>query len=218
MTESVLLDNDVILKVCAYRRHAEILAITSISDIPPAILGIARFTLRSRLTDKSGLTDPDGAMAALQELLDKIILVEPSMEEIELASELEEMATAKSYEFDTGESQLVAVLIRRGAPLLVTGDKRAIVAINGIGVAEAEERIACLEQLIAEMLNMVPHSDIRRNVCAEPTADKALTACFACSADAVEADDILIGLNSYIGHLRKGSGSTLVSDFRAVVS
>jgi hypothetical protein len=162
----------------------------------------------------------DGASAALEELLAQVSFVVPTQTEIELAAELEERATARALEFDTGESQLIAVLMSRSAPLLLTGDKRAIVALAGICPAEAEGRVACLEQLIATLVTKHSAGALRTSVCAEPKVDKAMTACFACSATLVSAEDILAGLASYTNHLRRSAGDTLLAenDLLAVIA
>lgn len=68
--------------------------------------------------------------------------------------EFEEQAFAKAFEFDTGESQLVAILLTRNFPLLLTGHKRAIAALAGIGLNDVNGRIACLEQLVSLLLGM----------------------------------------------------------------
>lgn len=217
MADGVLLDNDVVLKACAYRCHSETLAAMTLDGEPPAMLGIARFTLRTRLGGQNSLTDPKGATQAFEMMLAELRLLEPTKDEIALAAELEEQASVKALDFDTGESQLVAILLLRSLPLLVTGDKRAIVAISGISLGGAEGRIACQEQLIARLLRDIPHTTLRDRVCAEPRADKALTACFACSAPSVSVDDVLAGLDSYTGHLREATGPMLIADLGTVV-
>lgn len=217
MSERVLLDNDVILKSCAYRCHGELVALTTIDDVAPSLLSIARFTLRSRLSRNCHLTDPEAAVDALEELLAHVQLPEPTADEIEMAAELEELATNKALEFDMGESQLVAILLKRGCPLLITGDKRAIIAMAEIGLVDAEGKLACVEQLFAYILDTIPHMDVRRRICAEATADKALTACFACATSIVTAKDIVAGLDSYTNDLRRRSGAMLVTGLRAKI-
>ncbi len=220
MAEGVLLDNDVVLKVCAYRCHHEMVVLTTNGGLPPAMLAIGRFTLRSRFKRTSILADAAASALAFEELLATIRLVDPTEREIELAAEIEERATALSLEFDTGESQLLAVLLVREGKLLVTGDKRAIQALHGIGMVTAEGRIACLEQLIASLLADCDFKIVHNRVCSEPAADKALTACFACSASSVEVEDVLAGLRSYSSYLRNATGGLLLSsdDLSAIVA
>lgn len=217
MADGVLLDNDVVIKACAYRCYGEILAATTIHDQPPAILSIARFTIRTRLARKNSLADPKGAAQAFEKMLAGLELLEPTQGEIALAADLEEQASAKALDFDTGESLLVAILLLRSLPLLVTGDKRAIIALAGISLSVAEGRIACQEQIMARLLRDIPYATLRDGVCAEPRADKAVTVCFACSSPSVSADIVVAGLDSYTGHLRKATGPMLIADLGTVV-
>ncbi len=212
MSEGVLLDNDVALKACAYRCQDNVVAATTRNGKPPAMLGIARFTLRSQLSRWGSIVDGDGAAGALEQFLAQIELVDPTGEEIAFAAELEEQAAAKSLQFDTGESQLVAILLFRSSSLLVTGDKRAVTALANIALSGVAGRLACLEQLFIALLKKYPHEVIREQVCAEPRADKSITNCFACSAASVSAEDILSGLTSYTEHLRNASGDMLIAD------
>jgi hypothetical protein len=220
MGEGILLDNDVVLKVCAYRSHREMVSLTTSGELPPGMLAIGRFTLRSRFKRSRFLADVAASSLAFRELLAAIRLLDPTEPEIQLAAEIEERATALSLEFDTGESQLLAILLVREGKLLVTGDKRAVQALHGVGMAAAEGRIACLEQLIAGMLADCDLTMLRNHVCSEPEADKALTACFACSASSVEAEDVLAGLRSYSSHLRNATGALLLisDDLSAIVA
>lgn len=220
MSESILLDNDIALKACAYRCHVEVVAATTLHGMPPAMLRIARFTLHSRLSRPCGIADRAGAITALDNLLAEVRLLDPTEAEIKLAAELEELATTQGLSFDIGESQLVAILLSRNAVLLFTGDKRAIAALAGMALAGAVGRIGCFEQLATMLLAKHEHEPIRHSVCAEPSADKAMTVCFACSSETVSAKDILDGLASYIRHLRAQTGDMLIADdeLLAVVS
>jgi hypothetical protein len=220
MAEGVLLDNDIVLKACTYRCHSEMVGVTTNGGLPPGMLAIGRFTVRSRFKRPNVLADAAASALAFEELLTVIRLVDPTEREIQLAADLEERATALSLEFDTGESQLLAVLLERDGKLLVTGDKRAIRALHGVGVAAAAGKIACLEQLIASVLANCDLSALRDRVCSEPSADKALTACFACSASSADAKDVLAGLRSYSQHLRDTTGTLLLigDDLSAIVA
>jgi len=220
MAEGVLLDNDIVLKTCAYRCHREMIARTTSGGVTPGMLAIGRFTLRSRFKRSRILADAAGSALAFEELLAAIRLVDPSEREIQLAAEIEERAAALSLEFDTGESQLLAVLLVRGEKLLITGDKRAVHALYEVGMVGAEGRIACLEQLVASVLAHCGAAALRNRVCAEPEVDKALTACFACFASSVEAENVLAGLRSYSRHLRNRTGALLLSsdDLSAIVA
>ena len=216
--EPVLVDVDVALKACAYRLVAEFVECVSLAKAP-ALLAISRFTLRSRLRSPRNVKNPESARKEAESLIASVTLIEPTEEEIRLAAEFEEEAIKNSLEFDAGESQLLAVLLRRGGPLLITGDKRAIQAMHDLAVTGADGRIACLEQLLATILARRGHECLRRRVCLEPNADKAATICFACSAPQAKEEDIRVNLASYVNHLRGSTASMLVAspDLSAVV-
>ena len=218
MGEPVLVDVDVALKACIYRSEEVFLACTTL-DQRPALLAIGRFTLRSRLRTARNLENRESASKAIENLIANVALIVPTEEEIMMAADFEEDAAACSLEFDTGESQLLAILLSRGAPLLLTGDKRAIQALHGIGIRGIDGRIACLEQLLAAFLANCDHRQLRERICREPRADRAVTACFACSAPEVSEEDIHAGLASYVGHLRKSTGALLLAspDLSAIV-
>ena len=63
---------------------------------------------------------------SIEYLIGNVTLLNPTPQEISLAANLEEAAAKCAVELDTGESQLVAILLQRSGPLLLTGDKRAI--------------------------------------------------------------------------------------------
>jgi hypothetical protein len=68
----------------------------------------------------------------LDDFLASVELIEPTVEESTLAAEFESLALAAALPLDAGESQLCAVLVSRNLPLLVTGDKRAITALESL--------------------------------------------------------------------------------------
>lgn len=208
MAEPVLVDNDVVLKLCCYGCHGAMAA--AIGDWPAAMLSVGRYALRDRVRRSRSIEKRGRVAAALEEAFGALTLAQPDEHEVALAAEMEEEATRRSLEFDAGESQLLAMLLRRSAPLLLTGDKRAIVAIHGLVIREAEGRIACLEQLVTTLLEVVGSGALRKAVCAEPRADRAITACFACAATGAAEADIRAGLASYVSHLRSASGDTLL--------
>ena len=210
MAKLVLIDVDVALKSCNYRLQKALLECTTL-DQPPALLAIGRFTLRSRAHTAKNLEDPEGISEAINDLIANITLVQPTEEEISIAAEFEEEATQCSLEFDTGESQLLAILLQRDASLLLTGDKRAIQALYGLGIQGIDGRIACLEQLVTTILGKCDCQKVRERVCREPRADIALTSCFGCTSPVATEEDIQAGLASYVGDLRNSTGKLLLT-------
>lgn len=209
MTDIALLDNDVVLKSCTYQCQDEVANIASRSDGPAAVLTVATYAIRSRLERSTSINDKAAALAAFDSMLQKITKIEATEAEVAIAGELEEQASASGLELDVGESLLLAILLERNCSYLLTGDKRAITAIAKLKPNETGRRILCLEMLIAALLHHIPHAELRARVCAEPTADKAITNCFGCSAAEVTEHDILAGLGSYYSLLAKTAGAVM---------
>lgn len=157
MAEGIYLDVDVVLKMCTYLFSDELVKTITLEGVPPAILGVASFTLRSRVKRSRSICNRASVQTCLDQILSGLQLVEPLDEEIALAAELEELALEFDLEFDTGESQLFAMLMKRNSPLLLTGDKRAIKAVAQIVPFQVRERVACLEQLILQMVSKIGH-------------------------------------------------------------
>lgn len=212
MPEQVLLDNDVVLKVTCYALAAEMIAVTT-TDLPPAMLGVGRFVIQSRLNRASNVADVDRAKGAFDQFLMTVALLEPDDEELTLAADLEAEANRRDLELDGGESQLLAILARRACRLLITGDKRAVAAMAVVAPRLAGNRIASLEQLMVRLVHSMGFEAVRLQVCSEPAVDRAITSCFACSADRVTGDDVLAGLSSYIRHMDRNSPGMLIRDF-----
>src|SRR6185503_5833439 len=122
----------------------------------------------------------------LEQFIAEAIVVEPIDEEQKFAAALELLAQREGLPFDTGESQLCAVLITRAVPQLLTGDKRAIAALARLLDLEdrlepARGRVRCLEQLVRLLIDRAGIDHVRIAVCAEPSVDRALAMCFSCS-------------------------------------
>lgn len=132
MSDGFYLDNDVVLKTCSYGVGTQLVQLGTTGVLAPAILALARFTLRSRLERSRVLVDPRGASAQLDAVLAQIRLLEPTPKEVEIAADLEAAATEVNLSLDAGESQLMAMLMARGGLALVSGDKRAAKVLIGV--------------------------------------------------------------------------------------
>jgi hypothetical protein len=144
-------------------------------------------------------------------MLAGLSLIEPDDDELAAAADLEAEAIRRDLELDGGESQLLAILVNRRCSLLVTGDKRAIAAMASVAIAQAGGRVACLEQLMSQILTLYGADSVQPRVCAEPNVDRAITSSFACSSRVVpEAADLLVGLKSYIADLDRSAPGVLI--------
>lgn len=209
----VLIDNDVVLKSSCYGIDEPFLDMMDAAEARPLVLAVARYVIEGRIGRDRSLVDRERARASFRRSIGRLLEVEPSAAELAMAAEFEAVAQKQNLELDGGESQLLAMLIQRKLPLLLTGDKRAIVAIECIaGDTLPRPSIACLEQVMTTLLDRIGLTALRERVCSEPAVDRALATCFACRSIVVEANSVEEGLRSYVGHLRKSSSRTLLKE------
>lgn len=225
MADSVLMDNDVILKTCCYGVVDEVFGCVSANARTVHVLGVAKYVLGKAISKRKNISDKHGATHRLTNLLSKVAFIEPNDDELSLAAEFEQAALLLGVELDGGESQLLAVLIKRSAGLLMTGDKRAIRAIEPILQTtdyrqQVERRVACLEQIMMAVIGRNAVETIHQRVCSEAAVDKSLAACFSCSSQTCNLQSILEGLASYIRDLRQDTKWALVDsdDLSTVIS
>lgn len=145
----LLLDTDVLIKLAAYGLLDTIAhpGCAAGCDRRTGLVAAAAFVARKRLPRKAA--DPTGAVTRLEAFLAAAAALEPTADELALAAELEEAATRVGLDLDVGESQLCAIAVSRNRPVILTGDKRAIVAVeqllNAVGaMIGLVRRMACL--------------------------------------------------------------------------
>lgn len=215
MAELELIDNDVLFKVACFDL-GEALA-EDFRDASPVRLGVAVFVLRSKVRRSSKLRDKDGAEGRLNAIWHWAIEIEPASGELELAAEIEGIAQAHNLSFDSGESLLLAILIKRGRGRLHTGDKRAIAVMPKIIQLVGEEkslagRVRCFEQILLSLLARLGAHELTRGVCSEPDIDKSSAICCNCASGAQpDAEAIAEGLQSYVEELRGRCGELLIA-------
>ncbi|MER8475503.1 hypothetical protein [Mesorhizobium sp. M1163] len=221
MTSPVLVDNDVIIKMSCYTLGDELVDCLSIKETPPAILKVASFVVRGRIKKSRSLVNREVAGRHLEALLPRLMTVEPTTAEVDLAATYEAKAQELNLELDSGESQLLAILMVRGLELMLTGDKRAIHAVERIAGADLERpRVACLEQAIATIVQQTDFADIRARICREPAADRAISICFSCASQVSSVSSIVEGLRSYIKLVRAQAPRVLLpaNDLSGVIA
>jgi hypothetical protein len=222
--QDVLLDNDILLKACRYFLVPTLLdAVSGYGE--PAVLGSAKFVLSHRIARSRALVNKARVAAALDALLKAVSVLEPDDEEVLLAANFQEQAQLLNLALDPGESILLAILVLRRAALLVTGDKRAIVAAEAVLKQQslmvlADGKVACLEQLAAECLRAIGPEALRASICADREADRSMTICFSCGSDGFSGSNTSAGLSSYVRDVRASAPTILVrsDDLSALLS
>jgi hypothetical protein len=202
----------VLIKLACYSMLGELLAMYG-GRSSVGILGAARYVVGDRLRRDDRVLDRERAATDWRAFLDDAEELEPSPQAVELATELEETASGVGLSLDVGESLLCAVTVERLVPHLLTGDKRAIEAMEVL-IRSTEKlkplagRVVCLEQLVGALTAALGEAKVRAAVCSEPRADRTISVCFQCTratGGRLDPD----GLPSYIGELRKRAPTVL---------
>lgn len=209
----VAVDNDVLIKISCYSLSDELLQLFG-GESQVSILGTARFVVGKRLENWKSIRDPIRARGCWTSLLAQVEELQPTVDEVRLATEIEECALQAGLQLDGGESQLCSIAIHRQITRVVTGDKRAIIALEALlhhptlDIGEIRNRVSCLEQLMLAIIGLIGGSEVQSRVCAEPDVDKSASICFSCSGgDATTFSEA--GLESYIGAVRDSAPSVL---------
>jgi hypothetical protein len=125
-----MVDNDIIFKGTCYGLLDEFLSPVCATRDLVGVLGAAQFVVSKKITKKNPKKGIAVALRHLKDFLERVTVVEPTEDEQKMAAEFELAAQRAGLVLDVGESQLCAIVICRLTPLLLTGDKRAIQAIE----------------------------------------------------------------------------------------
>jgi|SRR5271156_1546446 len=203
---NAVLDNDIVHKGVSYRLLP---AITNSYENPRnvGVLGAARYVIRAKIRKGKYRRGVNEVLKDFERMTADLAVLEPTPTEKAMAAALELLAQNRGVNLDVGESQLCAIAIERLIPFLVTGDKRAIIALEILHNLEPKlqrmrGKLVCLEQLVVDLLNSETKEMIREAICGEPETDKSLTICFACASSEASLENISGGLHSYIDDLR----------------
>jgi hypothetical protein len=213
---NVVIDNDIVFKGVCYGILRDILQINEGTKGDVGVLGAARFVVAKKIQRTKLNRTTELVMLELATFLSAATTLEPTDDEQALAADLESAAQRLGINLDVGESQLCAVAIERLVPLLLTGDKRAITAMEYLLDTEVRlqdlcGKIRCLEQAVACVLHQKELETLRTAICAEAAVDKALTICFGCSNANIQRETVLEGLDSYVRALRSAAPHILGS-------
>jgi hypothetical protein len=214
MADGAAVDTDVLLKAAAYRLATELVAILEPRG-RPATLGLTHLIAHKQLARHGHVTDVHGAEAELRCLLAMLGRLEPTDDEVTLAAELAATAQQRSLSLDVGEAQLIAIVISRRLPLMVTGDKRALVALGGLLTRTHERaaligRLACFEQVVSSIAAVIGEHELRSRVCAEPALDIVMRLACSCGREGWNSVEFHEACISYVRAVRTDVGDLLM--------
>ena len=209
-----LVDNDILFKGACYGLLDEFISGICVSPDTVGVLGSAWFVVSKKIQRTPLNKTIETAINNLRTLLIRAVTLEPNETEQSMAATFELAALQLGVSLDAGESQLCAILISRLVPYFLTGDKRAIEAIEQLLDSESQlarvcGKVRCLEQLVLDALTVhIEPTSLRASICAEAHIDKTLAICFLCSSVG-DGGDYSEGLRSYISDLRKQAARVL---------
>ena len=207
---NAVVDNDIIVKSACYGLIDEIFDSNTYPVNCVGTLGSAVFVARRAIRETSLLGSTADALDRVETFLKEAILIEPTENELFLAADLEHFAQRHTIALDTGESLLCAVAVSRGVSSLLTGDKRAIAAIQvlyneDLRLRGLANKVICFEQLVVTALGTGSAYRLRTAVCAEPFVDRVLSICFGCNVAIRDARTLMECLQQHIKDLRSNA-------------
>src|SRR5208283_2145536 len=159
---NAVVDNDIVYKGVCYGILTDILQTHNGTGGAIGALGTARFVVSKKIKKVKLKRNESLVLEQLQRFLSSSVELSPTEDEQQLAAEFEFAAQQFGVNLDTGESQLCAVTITRLIPKLLTGDKRAITAMERLldvhpAFQALRGKVGCLEQAI---LNLVARGQL----------------------------------------------------------
>lgn len=208
MTGLVLLDSDVARKLCQYQLLPELALALSCTLSDFAILPQLKFQLRLATAEAAiKKLGSEAAFAQAKSLVENAQVVEIRLEY------LNRLLVLNRPDIESGEAVLFAALVQHQDARMLSGDKRAFVALSKIGgeplLAPIWIRCICLEEAIWLILHSGRFEEISTKVRARPDVDSAICSSFGRSA-AASKTSVINALSSYMHDLVKETGERYV--------
>ena len=205
-----LLDSDAAKKICQYSLLHELAAALSCTLSEFAILPQLKFQLKLANAEKAH--EKLGSQEAVEMARQLVAAASEVVVFVDIANPLLQL---NRPDIDSGEATLFAALHSDDDSSLVSGDKRAFVAlskVDGVPVADALwARLICLEEALLLILRHADFQQVSEKVRSVPTVDTAISIAFG-RTHANPIEGVLDGLNSYLQELHaKTSGKYLLT-------
>lgn len=203
MTVSVLMDNDVVIKLA--RMDAYIDAMSSMGLTPQKIGSLKPMLRYMGLYDHSRtarFTDNAAEAARLIAALKSIVVMEVTPQEGVLATNVAKAVLSAGVDFDEGELMMCVVAVSRGALDFCTADKRALRSLPNVesrwpDIGKMRGRCICFEQVFDRLCRKFGLGRVSKAVQTCPTTDKAITNIHNVSVSRGQ-EEFLRGLAKYI--------------------
>ncbi|OYD88506.1 hypothetical protein CDG77_23300 [Nostoc sp. 'Peltigera membranacea cyanobiont' 213] len=210
MDRTILIDNDALLKLARYNLLDEVIASFNCTSTNLFVLATAKYSLfpaKNRLR----FCKEEISASRLEAFLQKCNSLNAQSADPELLDALNAVQN-----IDAGEALLLATGATNQGSLVITGDKRSLIALcTNDSVAQVSRSLAGrVVSLELVFLLLVEHqfTYVQECVRAKPDIDKALKIVFGVTAPA-SFEVVQEGLASYISHLRSATGTLLYTPF-----
>lgn len=196
-----LLDSDAARKLCQYELIEELIVLLGCAMGDVAVLPQLKFQLR--LTDDVKALEKLGTANAV-ELARRLVA---SAREVEVSvTSANPLLELNRPDIDSGEATLFAALCERSYSSLISGDKRAFIAlskVDGIPVIDGLwARMLCLEEALLWLARDGDFPTISERVRNRLDVDTSIGISFGRSAPAAQ-QTVIDALQSYIDYLRQ---------------
>lgn len=206
MSQPILIDNDVLLKLARYGLLDEAIALFECNSTDAIVLATAKYKLLPHKNRLQFCKDEESA-TRLEAFLKTAKILDAGLADPDILDLLNAVPN-----IDSGEALLFAVGANNNDTIVITGDKRSLKALcSNDSVADASKalagRVVSVEVLFS-MLAEYQFTLIQERVRAKPDVDMTLKIVFGVTVPA-DFESVKEGLNSYIRDLRSITGTLL---------
>lgn len=207
MAFRLLMDNDALLKLARYDLLEESICVLDCGKENVFVLAAAKYALLPNNNRLKRCREEESALR-----LEKFLNTSTTLQTDAVNSEYMDKLNIVPA-IDAGEAVLFAAGASNPNSLVLTGDKRALLALSGSNQLQSisEElagRILTLEQLILRLIK-THFVKVQENIRSKSDVDKALTIAFGVSAPS-SLISVQEALSSYVTHLEKQTRELLI--------
>lgn len=209
----LLLDSDAARKLCQFDLVEFLLASIELEASNLGVLPQLKFQLH--LNNEEKAIRKLGSRVALENAR-KLV---SSASEVEIsANSANPILTLDRPDLDTGELTLFAALSEIEKGQLLSGDKRAYIALSKVEpIQEIQDlwiRFLCLEEAILIILSRSDFTSVAQRIRSNPNVDKAVALTFGASTPSPK-DSVEEALKSYVNHLEQVTAGRYIPIMKA---
>lgn len=204
MSKIVLSDHDILLKLAVWELLDGLPTVLQVARQEVFVLPTAKFKLNKLVGKSHDQAVWNRLDAFLRSVREVVWTIPPD----------EQKLFEDTMGIDPGEAVLFSATAQHLDYLLATGDKGSLKALaRSPGCRAVVERlknhVICLEQIVKHSITHFGFEFVRNKVATAPPCDTAMNAVFGSGLLATE-ENVMSGLDSYIGDLRRSTVDLLV--------